>query len=84
MLGGELASVSGGSNITNQVIRRTSLGADSGESLHIIERMNGEAISVTHQVTRGGKIIHQHQTHIGKYGTSRQFPNQWITYQDMP
>ena len=55
-------------------------GGDGGVSRHIIEKLDGSAISRTHQVFLEGKIIHQHQTHIGAYGTERIFPGEWIMF----
>jgi RHS repeat-associated protein len=69
---------------TNTIIPRKMLGLDGGKSVHIIEKLGEETVSVTHQVERAGEIIHQHQTHIGKYGGQRQFPNQWIEHGDVP
>jgi hypothetical protein len=66
--------------ITKQSISRRTPGADGGSSEHIIERMNGDTISVTHRVTKDGQMIHQHQRHIGKHGTERSFPDAWIEY----
>jgi RHS repeat-associated protein len=74
------AAAAANNNITNQVITRNSLGADGASSRHIMERMNGEVISKTHQVQLNGKIIHQHQTFIGKYGTEYVAPEQWVNY----
>ena len=63
---------------------RPNPGLDGGISMHVIERIGEDAISVTHQVTRDGKIIHQHQTHIGKYGSHRRFPSEWVEYPTIP
>jgi len=60
--------------LTYQVINRGAKGADGALSRHIIERLDGKTISKTHQVIKDGTIIHQHQHHIGTYGTIRQFP----------
>jgi nitrous oxide reductase len=49
-------------------------------SRHIIERVNGEAVSVTHQVEVDGEVIHKHQRYNGKYGTERYFPPEWTRY----
>ncbi len=57
---------------------RKTLGVDGGKSKHIIEKVNGKTNSVTHQVVKDGKIVHQHQKHIGKYGGEREFPDKWI------
>ena len=80
---GRVASVSTklSNRLTYQVINRSSKGADGALSRHIIERLDNKVISKTHQVINNGKIIHQHQHHIGTYGTIRQFPESWINYQ---
>ena len=31
-------------------------------------------------MTKNGKVIHQHQKHIGKYGTERRFPDDWVEF----
>ncbi len=66
--------------LTYEVIHRKVLGADGGISRIIIERQGGSTISRAHQVFKDGKIIHQHQTHIGKYGGERQFPVEWSLF----
>lgn len=65
--------------ITYEIRRRPKPGKDGATSRHIIERENGEVISVTHQVIdpHSGLILHQHQTHIGRYGGERCFPEPW-------
>ena len=63
---------------------RPNPGRDGGTSVHMIERIGEDAISVTHQVTRDGKVIHQHQTHIGKHGSHRRFPIEWVEYPTLP
>jgi hypothetical protein len=77
------AAKSSGS-LTKQVIDRNTRGADGGTSRHIVERIDGKTNSVTHQVSRDGKIVHQHQTHMGKYGTHRQFPDDWLEHPTIP
>ncbi|MBL8398577.1 MAG: hypothetical protein JNL84_10625 [Candidatus Accumulibacter sp.] len=67
----------GASGITKEVLVRKALGADGAKSVQIIERENGKLISRTHEVTKDGKVIHQHQNHIGKRGGERQFPDEW-------
>jgi hypothetical protein len=62
---------------------RKALGADGGISRIGVERMNGEAISQAHVVTVDDQVVHQHQTHLGKYDGKRQFPNEWIQYPDV-
>jgi hypothetical protein len=60
---------------------RPTKGGDGGTSEHIIERdESGDAISKTHRVTTGGKVVHQHQDHIGKEGSQLRFPNEWVEY----
>jgi hypothetical protein len=63
--------------ITKEVLGRKALGADGAKSVQIIERENGKMISRTHEVTKDGKVIHQHQNHTGKHGGERQFPEEW-------
>ena len=63
---------------------RPTPGRDGATSRHIIEKMDDSVNSVTHQVTKDGKIIHQHQTHAGKHGTQRRFPDEWIEYPTVP
>ncbi len=74
----------GSERITKEIIERGTPGRDGGQSRHIIEKLDNETISVTQQVERSGKIIHQHQKHIGRYGTERFFPDQWIEYPQIP
>ncbi|HEX5927302.1 MAG TPA: RHS repeat-associated core domain-containing protein [Baekduia sp.] len=59
---------------------RARAGRDGGISRIGIERSGDDAISQVHQVTVGGKTVHQHQTHIGRYGGQRQFPDQWVEF----
>jgi hypothetical protein len=28
-------------------------------------------------------MVHQHQTHVGKYGTRRQFPDSWVQHPEV-
>ncbi len=58
--------------------------SDGGESIHIIEYLDGRTNSVTHQVTANGKIVHQHQRYIGKYGSKTEFPDEWGRYPRVP
>jgi len=86
----ELKAVGGGTRAATkarderaikEVIERKALGKDGATSRHIIERnADGTTRSVTHRVERDGNVIHQHQTHIGKHGTERDFPDEWIEY----
>ncbi|MCA9458265.1 MAG: RHS repeat-associated core domain-containing protein, partial [Nitrospira sp.] len=69
---------------TKQTIARKYLGGDGAKSIHIIEKLNGKTQSITHQVNKDGQILHQHQTHIGEYGTQRNFPNEWVEYPTIP
>jgi RHS repeat-associated protein len=59
-------------------------GRDGATSSIIKEVQDGQTISVTHQVVKDGKVIHQHQTHIGKHGTERGFPDEWVEYPTIP
>jgi len=69
---------------TLEVLVRKELGRDGASSAHIIERSLEQDISITHRVVSPeGKILHQHQTHIGKSGTRRQFPNEWLQFPDI-
>jgi hypothetical protein len=70
--------------ITKEIIERKIPGADASQSKHIIERLGDETISVTHRVERAGELIHQHQRHIGRYGSERFFPDAWIEYPMIP
>ena len=71
-------------NLKKVVKNRKSKGADGASSRHVQEKLDGDTISITHQVEKNGKIIHQHQKHVGKYGGRRQFPNEWIEFPDIP
>jgi RHS repeat-associated protein len=73
-----------GSRVTTEVKTRPSLGRDGATSKHIIERVEGEVNSVTHQVIKDDVVLHQHQIHVGKYGTRRQFPDEWINWPKIP
>ena len=73
-----------GEKFTKEVVERQAPGRDGASSQHIIEKLDGKTNSVTHQVTKDGQTIHQHQTHIGKYGTERQFPDKWIEHPKVP
>lgn len=70
--------------VTRIVKTRPNPGRDGGTSKHIVEQSDRETTSVTHQVTRDGEVVHQHQTHVGKYGSHRQFPNDWVEYPTIP
>ena len=63
----------GGEKFTKEVVKRGKLGRDGGQSQHVIEKVNGQTTSTTHQVFKDGKTIHQHQDHVGKFGTKRRF-----------
>jgi hypothetical protein len=69
---------------TKEFIERKEPGRDGGLSWHIIEKLDGEVNSVTHQVRLEGQVIHQHQTYIGKHGTKRRFPDEWVEYPNVP
>tara|TARA_R110002110_G_scaffold405557_1_gene624814 strand:- start:935 stop:1555 length:621 start_codon:yes stop_codon:yes gene_type:complete len=63
---------------SKEVLTRKSPGGDGGRSEQIIERdSSGNVISRTHRVYKDGKIIHQHQNHVGKHGGIRQLPDEW-------
>jgi hypothetical protein len=79
-----VAAEGAGRGITRVIKVRPTPGADNAISWHIIEKEGGETVSVTHQVDRGGDVVHQHQTHVGKGGGQRQFPNEWIEFPDVP
>ena len=74
----------GAPRVTKEIKIRPTPGRDGALSRHIIERVDGRVNSVTHQVVRDGRVIHQHQTHIGKYGTQRRFPDAWVEYPEIP
>jgi RHS repeat-associated protein len=80
------AAAAGAAAIADRTIRtRPDPGSDGATSTHIIESMNGDTTSVTHQVTdTNGNVIHQHQTHVGKNGSERRFPDSWIQYPEIP
>lgn len=65
-----------GDNFTTEIVKRNKPGRDGGQSQHIKEKVNGATTSTTHQVTLDGKVIHQHQDHIGKHGTVRRFSDE--------
>lgn len=87
--GGAFAMLEGGSapalftlldeKATIDVVYRVAQGADGAISRHLIERVEGTVVSRTHQVWREGRLIHQHQAHIGRYG-ARHFPDEWVQY----
>ena len=66
-----------GVKITKEVLERKTPGRDGGSSKQIIERRDGVANSRTHEVTKDGETVHQHQNHMGKHGGERQFPHEW-------
>jgi RHS repeat-associated protein len=70
----------GGKGLSWSWKTRARPGADSGISKVGIERLGDDAISQVHRVTVNGKVVHQHQTHIGKYGGQRQFPDDWVQF----
>ncbi|MES3001197.1 MAG: Ig-like domain-containing protein [Pseudomonadota bacterium] len=65
------------SAISKAAKERVAPGGDGAKSVQIIERESGTAISRTHEVTKDGKVLHQHQNHTGKHGGNRQFPDEW-------
>jgi hypothetical protein len=80
----ESVDIASGGKWTKDVIERRAPGADAATSRHVVEKIDGRTNSVTHQVTKDGEVIHQHQTHIGKSGTERQFPDAWVEYPNVP
>ena len=73
-----------GGGTTETVVPRANPGKDGGISNHIIEKdASGKTISVTHQVHVNGQLVHQHQEHIGQYGTRRQFPDSWVKHPEV-
>jgi hypothetical protein len=74
----------GAGKVTKEVIERVTPGRDGATSKIIREKLDEDTISVTHQVDLDRKIIHQHQTHIGKYGAERQFPDEWVEHPTVP
>lgn len=72
-------------NVTKEVVTRPNPGRDGATSRMIRERTDGQTTSVTHQVTSpDGRVIHQHQTHVGRHGTERRFPDEWVEYPTIP
>lgn len=61
---------------------RGDLGADGASSAAIREvDASGQTVSHTHRVVSPeGNILHQHQTHVGRHGTERQFPDEWVQF----
>lgn len=61
---------------------RGDLGADGASSAMIREAdASGNTVSMTHRVVSpDGNILHQHQTHVGRHGTERQFPDEWVQF----
>jgi len=78
-------TTSEGSEISKTENERKEPGADGATSKHIIEKKGGETISVTHKVTdpKTGEVKHQHQTHIGKYGTRKVLPDEWVEHPEI-
>ena len=73
-----------GGGTTETTITRPTPGRDGGVSSHIVEKdASGKTISVTHQVHVNGQLVHQHQTHVGEYGTRRQFPDSWVKHPEV-
>jgi len=62
---------------------RHALGRSDGASSATLREVDaaGAPVSVTHRVVgTNGNIVHQHQTHIGRYGTEREFPDEWVQF----
>ncbi|MCG8458574.1 MAG: RHS repeat-associated core domain-containing protein, partial [Holophagales bacterium] len=68
---------------TQEIVERAEAGRDGGRSRHLVEQLDGETTSVTHQVLRDGELIHQHQTHVGRHGSRRQFPDEWVEFPEV-
>ncbi len=66
-----------GAAVTEVVLTRPTPGGDGGISRHVLEKVGGRTNRVIHQVERAGGIVHQHTTHVGKYGGLRRFPDKW-------
>ncbi len=78
---------SSSSETSQTEITRSSKGGDGGTSKHIIETdSKGNTVSKTHQVTRDGEVVHQHQDFVnqnrpvGETAKTRQFPDEWVKY----
>ncbi len=82
--GSRAVAARGGGKWTKEVVTRKAPGADGATSRHILEKLDGKTNSVTHQVTKDGKVIPQHQTHIGTNGGQRQFPDEWVEFPKIP
>ena len=80
---GEFAGSEGG-EISYEVRTRKAPGRDFGVSRTIVERVRGRTVSVTHQVIleteRGGMIVHQHTTWIGRFGGRWIAPPSWARF----
>jgi RHS repeat-associated protein len=82
--GSGVAETSATPRTTKDVFTRREKGGDGGTSVHIIEKdASSKTISKTHQVTTGGKVVHQHQDHIGQHGAVRRFPDSWVEYPEI-
>lgn len=66
-----------------EVKTRANPGSDGGISHHLIEKVDGETVSVTHQVEVDGEIVHQHQRYVGVSGDQRYFPSEWSQFPDI-
>jgi hypothetical protein len=71
------AAAGSGGTWTTQYIVRQAVGRDGGISVTLKERLNGVTVSIRHIVVKGGEIIHDHITHVGKHGGTRVFPPEW-------
>ena len=70
-----LLAAKGGGTVTKT---RATPGRDGGTSSITLEKdVVGRTVSRTHTVTKDGQVIHQHQEHIGRYGSERRFPDGW-------
>ncbi len=66
-----------------EVKTRANPGSDGGISHHLIEKVDGQTVSVTHQVEVDGEIVHQHQRYAGVSGDQRYFPSEWSQFPDI-
>ena len=66
-----------------EVKTRANPGSDGGISHHLIEKVEGQTVSITHQVEVKGEIVHQHQRYVGLTGEQRYFPSEWSQFPDI-
>lgn len=64
--------------VTTSTRTRAAAGSDGATSQVTTERTGGAATSTTHTVRLpDGRVVHQHQDHIGSAGSVRRFPDEW-------